>query len=106
MFRSILITFLCLNSFFLNAQKKSKFVNLVDSANKYEHIDWSLSYSYAKMALQNKDTNFSYKDVISLNTIFAASQTINNETDSTTKIVSNSESNLPTSEKVKHCKLK
>jgi serine phosphatase RsbU (regulator of sigma subunit) len=52
------------------AQKNTKFDNLFDSANKYEHIDWNLSYSYAKMAMQNKDADFSYKDVISLNTIF------------------------------------
>jgi len=52
------------------AQKATKFDNLFDSASKYEFIDWNLSYSYAKMALQNKDADFSYKDVISLNTIF------------------------------------
>lgn len=62
-----LLYFIVLFSF---GQKKSKFESLVDSANKYEHIDWNLSYSYAKMALQNKDANFSYKDIISLNTIF------------------------------------
>lgn len=70
MFKYFLISLLFLSSFYLRAQKNTKFDNLLDSANKYEHIDWSLSYSYAKMALQNKDSNFSYEDIISLNTIF------------------------------------
>lgn len=63
----ILLYFIVLGSF---GQKSTKFESLVDSANKYEHIDWNLSYSYAKVALQNKDANFSYEDIISLNTIF------------------------------------
>lgn len=70
MFRYFFISLLFLSTFCLFAQKNTKFDNLLDSANKYEHIDWSLSYSYAKMALQNKDADFSYEDVISLNTIF------------------------------------
>ncbi|MES2134445.1 MAG: SpoIIE family protein phosphatase [Bacteroidota bacterium] len=52
------------------SQKPTKFDNLFDSASKYEHVDWNLSYSYAKMALQNRDADFSYEDIISLNTIF------------------------------------
>lgn len=70
MSRSLIIIclFLC-PSLFL-AQKNTKFDNLVDSANKYEYLDWSLSYSYAKMALQNKDKSCDYSRIISLNTIF------------------------------------
>ncbi len=70
MFRYLIIIFLFFCTRFSFAQKNTKFDNLFDSANKYEHIDWNMSYFYAKMALQNKDADFSYKDVISLNTIF------------------------------------
>lgn len=70
MFRYLIIVFLFFCSLFSIAQKNTKFDNLFDSANKYEHIDWNMSYSYAKMALQNKDADFSYEDIISLNTIF------------------------------------
>lgn len=70
MFKYILFFTLCLTSVFLSAQKQSKFANLVDSANKYEYTDWSLSYFYAKMALQNKDANTTYEDIINLNVIF------------------------------------
>jgi serine phosphatase RsbU (regulator of sigma subunit) len=61
---------LCLGHFLMSAQTSAKFNSLVDSANKYENTDWSLSYSYAKMALQNKGNDFSYRDIISLNVIF------------------------------------
>ena len=70
MTKPYLIIFLFFCPLFFFAQKKTKFDNLFDSANKYEHIDWNLSYSYAKMALQNKDAKFSYTKIISLNTIF------------------------------------
>jgi tetratricopeptide (TPR) repeat protein len=70
MFRYLIISILCFGHFLLSAQTSTKFNSLVDSANKYENTDWSLSYSYAKMALQNKGNDFSYKDIISLNVIF------------------------------------
>lgn len=70
MFRYFIIVFLFFCSLLSIAQKNTKFDNLFDSANKYEHIDWNMSYFYAKMALQNKDADFSYSDIISLNTIF------------------------------------
>jgi tetratricopeptide (TPR) repeat protein len=70
MFRYLIISILCLGHFLMSAQTSAKFNSLVDSANKYENTDWSLSYSYAKMALQNKGSDFSYKDIISLNVIF------------------------------------
>ncbi|MES2566679.1 MAG: SpoIIE family protein phosphatase [Bacteroidota bacterium] len=70
MSRLLFLTILCFVFFVSRGQKNSRFESLVDSANKYENIDWNLSYSYAKMAMQNKDVNFSYEDVISLNTIF------------------------------------
>ena len=70
MFRILVVSILCLVHFLMSAQTSTKFNSLVDSANKYEHTDWSLSYSYAKMALQNKGNDFSYKDIISLNVIF------------------------------------
>ena len=70
MFKYLILAFLFFCSLPSVAQKSTKFDNFVDSANKYEFVDWNLSYSYAKMALQNKDAKFSYSDVISLNTIF------------------------------------
>jgi serine phosphatase RsbU (regulator of sigma subunit) len=70
MFRNFIISILCIGHLLLSAQTSSKFNSLVDSANKYENTDWSLSYSFAKMALQNKGNDFSYKDIISLNVIF------------------------------------
>jgi serine phosphatase RsbU (regulator of sigma subunit) len=70
MLRCLTIGFLVFCSFFLKAQTATKFDNLMDSANKYEFVDWNLSYSYAKMALENRDADFSYRDIISLNTIF------------------------------------
>ena len=70
MFRYLVISIFCLSNYLMTAQANTKFNSLVDSANKYENTDWSLSYSYAKMALQNKERNFSYRDIISLNVIF------------------------------------
>ena len=70
MFRYKVIFFSLLSTFCVYSQKPTKFDNLFDSASKYEHVDWNLSYSYAKMALQNRDADFSYEDIISLNTIF------------------------------------
>lgn len=70
MFRYFLAVIFSIIASIANAQVKTRFDNLFDSASKYEYIDWNLSYSYAKMALQNKDADFSYEDVISLNTIF------------------------------------
>jgi serine phosphatase RsbU (regulator of sigma subunit) len=70
MLRRLTIVGLIFCTFLLKAQEPTKFDNLMDSANKYEFVDWNLSYSYAKMALENKDADFSYKDIISLNTIF------------------------------------
>lgn len=70
MFRIFFISILCLVRLLVSAQTTTKFRSLVDSVNKYESTDWSLSYSYAKMALQNKGRDFSYKDIIRLNVIF------------------------------------
>ncbi len=70
MFRSKFIVIALLHAVCVYSQKPTKFDNLFDSASKYEYIDWNLSYSYAKMAIQNKDADFSYEDIISLNTIF------------------------------------
>jgi len=70
MLKNVVIILLFFCSLFSIAQKNTKFDNLFDSANKYEHVDWNMSYFYAKMALQNKDSDFSYQDIISLNTIF------------------------------------
>ncbi len=70
MFRNFIICILVSGHFLMSAQTSNRFNSLVDSAIKYENTDWSLSYSYAKMALQNKRNDFSYKDIISLNVIF------------------------------------
>lgn len=69
MFRPWLILFFLLPALCLHSQKAAKSNHLIDSANKYEFIDWSLSYYYAKMALQTKNSGFTYEDTINLNTI-------------------------------------
>src|SRR6187402_1008861 len=70
MFRNFIIVFLVFSYFFSEAQKKSKFDNLFDSANKYEDRDWNLSFYYAKMAMENQTKATSYEDIISLNVIY------------------------------------
>ncbi|MES2513581.1 MAG: SpoIIE family protein phosphatase [Bacteroidota bacterium] len=70
MFRNFMIVFLVFSCLFSKAQTKSKFDNLFDSANKYEDRDWSLSFYYAKMAMENQTKATSYEDIISLNVIY------------------------------------
>lgn len=90
MFRSIVLVFLLLSAFCLKAQPKTKFDRLRDSVNKYEQKDYNLAYYYAKIALQNKDANFSYEDVISLNTIIDTYYQKQNMLDSSFSVIKQS----------------
>lgn len=88
--RLLFTALLLLSAYFIKAQPKTKYDRLKDSVNKYEHKDFKLAYFYARIALQNKDHKFTYKDEISLNTIIDTYYQNQNMLDSSFSVIKRS----------------